>query len=253
MRADLDHDGRAELIVANHDGQSNGMGIDWWTISIFPDATFTNVAEPLIFSVEEYGTFGTFVADRRGVSILTSRWVWTNDPKGTRDVGVYLVGHWWRYKAGELVPQTNRAPVARRYLFSFANERGETSNSDRVPYRWVRNAKTEIFKSENITGPSSNNQTGTIQEVSISKTGIDRSVKITFLSNGGRTLVLTYPEIRNEQSDADLAFIGDAASGLIYPIRYLPARIDTWLKAKRATLRTYGNEPSTEKILWLER
>jgi hypothetical protein len=65
LSADCNHDGRAELIVANHDGTSNGLGVNYWTISISPDAAFLTVAEPLTFSVEEYGSFGTFVADKR--------------------------------------------------------------------------------------------------------------------------------------------------------------------------------------------
>ncbi len=255
ITADFNHDGRAEMIVANHDGTSNGLGVDYWTISIFPDAAFLTNGEPLTFSVEEYGSFGTFVVDKTWVSILTTRWVWTKDPKRKRDTGLYLVGHWWRYKSGELVPQSKRAPIARRYLFSFAHERGDTGGSDQIPYRWFRNAKAETLKPEQITGPTSQSETGIIQEVSaVTKTGSERTVKITFRANGKAPVAYTYPggaEVDNN-SDPDLDFIGDAASGRIYPIRYFPARIDSWLKGKRATLSTYGDEPGTEKILWLE-
>ena len=256
LTADFEHDGRAEMIVANRDSTSNGMGIDFWTISIYPDAAFGTVAEPLTFSVEEYGSFGTFVVDKNAfVNILTTRWVWTRDPKGKRDTGVYLVGQWWRYEAGELVPQTNRATLARRYLFSFANERGETSGSANVPYRWLKSARAEKFKSEQITGASSESQPGVVQDVSTpTKTGIERSVTITFKTDNGPTSTFTYPDTEYQPNeDGELDFIGDAASGRIYPARYLPARIDSWLKGKRATLRFYGDGARSEKILWLER
>lgn len=255
LSTDFNHDGRAELIVANHDGTSNGMGIDFWSISIFPDASFTSPAEPLTFSVEEYGSYGTFVAGRRGVSILTTRWIWTNDPKGKRDLGVYLVGQWWRYQSGELVAQTNRSMLARRYLFSFANERGATSRSDRVPHRWLSHPKAEVFKPVNIRGTSSRSETGIIEEVSaVSQTRSNRTVKLTFRTDGGAIAAYTYPGSRDEShSEPTVDFIGDASSGLTYPARYFPAQIASWLKGKRASLRTYGEEPHTEKILWLER
>lgn len=254
LRADFNHDGRGELVVANHDGTSNGMGIDYWTISIFHDAEFKPGEEPLTFSVEEYGSFGTFVADRHArLSILATRWVWTNDPQGKRQEGVYLVGHWWRYQSGELVPETDRPTLARRYLFSFANERGETSGTDEVPYRWFKNARAERLKPEQITGASSRSETGVIEEVlAVSKAGSERSVKVSFRPDRGATVAYSYPKPDDGvNADPSLDFIGDTATGRIYPIRYLPSQPVPWLKGKHATLRTYGEEPRTEKILWL--
>jgi hypothetical protein len=254
LTSDFNHDGRSELILANHDGTSNGLGVDYWTITIFPNTNFRDVVEPLTFSVEEYGSFGTFVADRNAnLNVLTTRWVWTNDPKGKRDEGLYLVGQWWSYESGELVPQTNRATLARRYLLSFANERGETSGTDQVPYRWLKNARTERLKPEQITGASSQSVTGIIEAVSPpTSSGSERSVKISLRTNTGATVTYNYPTLPYaESNESSLDFIGDAASGRIYPIRYFPARIETWLKGKRATLRAYGDEPRTEKILWL--
>lgn len=256
LRSDFNHDGLSELILANHDGTSNGLGVDYWTITIFPDTNFTPGVEPLTFSVEEYGTQGTFVADNHArLSILATRWVWTKDPKGKRDVGLYLVGHWWRYESGQLVPQLNRPTLARRYLFSFANERGETSGTDQVPYRWLKNPRTERLQHEQVTGASFRTETGIIEDVSaVTKTESERNVKISFRTNAGTTVTYNYPTLAYaENSQSTLDFLGDGASGRIYPIRYFPARIDSWLKGRRATLRTYGDEPRAEKILWLER
>jgi hypothetical protein len=256
LRSDFNHDGRSELIVANHDGTSQGLGIDYWTIMIFPDATFSTIAEPLTFSVEEYGSTGTFVADNNAnLSILTTRWVWTTDPKRKRGEGLYLVGQWWRYRSGELIPQTNRATLARRYLGSFAKERWDTLDSDEMPYRWLTSARAERVKAEQITGPSSRSQTGIIEAVSTStEPGSDRTVTITFRPDTASPVAYTYPKPeRDETSDFDLDFIGDSATGRIYPIRYLPAQVVPWLKGKRATVRTYGEDRRSEKILWLER
>ena len=256
LRTDFDHDGHSELILANHDGTSNGLGVDYWTITIFPDVDFNPGVEPLTFSLEEYGTFGTFVADNHArLRILATRWVWTNDPKGKRGVGLYLVGHWWRYESGELVPQLNRATIARRYLLSFAYERGETSGTEQVPYRWFKNPRAERLKPEQITGASRRSETGIIEEVlTVTKPDSERAVQIRLRADDGGTVLYRYPNPEEGGIGLPaLSFLGDAASGRIYPIRYFPARIDAWLKGKRATLRTYGEESRPERILWLER
>src|SRR6185369_6594003 len=122
-------------VVANHDGTSNGIAVDYWTIFIFPDPEFHNFTTPLTFSVEEYGSFGTFVTSGGRVSILTTTWVNNEDPKHKRGWGMYLVGQWWRYQSGELRPLLERPITARRFLFSFASERDETVNFDRVPFQ----------------------------------------------------------------------------------------------------------------------
>jgi len=100
-------------VVANHDGTSNGIAVDYWTIFIFPDPEFHNFTTPLTFSVEEYGSFGTFVTSGGRVSILTTTWVNNEDPKHKRGWGMYLVGQWWRYQSGELRPLLER-PIGKR-------------------------------------------------------------------------------------------------------------------------------------------
>ena len=62
LLGDLDGDNRRELIVANRDSTSAGMGVSFWTIAIFPDTEFSNYQPPLTFSVQEYGSFGTFLS-----------------------------------------------------------------------------------------------------------------------------------------------------------------------------------------------
>src|ERR1044072_5680048 len=65
---DLDGSGSKELIVANRDRTSTGIGINYWTISIFPSMGLQDFERPLMFMVEEYGSFGTFVQARGGVN-----------------------------------------------------------------------------------------------------------------------------------------------------------------------------------------
>ena len=79
LRGDLDGDRQPELIVANHDGTGVGLGVSVYTITIFPNADFPTFQSPLTFSVQEYGSLGTFVHAAGHVNILTTGWVSGDD------------------------------------------------------------------------------------------------------------------------------------------------------------------------------
>jgi hypothetical protein len=241
LTGDLDNDRKPELIVANHDGTSNGIAVDFWTIFIFPDPEFHNFTAPLTFSVEEYGSFGTFVTSGGRINILTTTWVYNEDPKHRRGEGMYLVGQWWRYQSGELRPQLERPIMARRFLFSFASERGETVNFDRVPFKWLSHPSTESVNTAFITGRSNTSKSGVIEAVTREK----ESIRIMFKPDGEQSVTLVYP---GTDQDNELQYLGNAATGRVYPKHYLPSEPETWLKNKRATLRSYDDKP----ILWLE-
>ena len=241
LTGDLDNDRKPELIVANHDGTSNGIAVDYWTIFIFPDPEFHNFTAPLTFSVEEYGSFGTFVTSGGRINILTTTWVYNEDPKHRRGEGMYLVGQWWRYQSGELRPQLERPIMARRFLFSFASERGETVNFDRVPSKWLSHPSTESVNTAFITGRSNTSKSGVIEAVTREK----ESIRIMFKPDGEQSVTLVYP---GTDQDNELQYLGNAPTGRVYPKHYLPSEPETWLKNKRATLRSYDDKP----ILWLE-
>ena len=250
LQGDLDGDKRSELIVANLDSTSQGIGINYWTIAIFPDTEFRDYQPPLTFSVQEYGSFGTFVSSGGRVNILMTRWEWTSDPKGRRGTGLYLVGEWWRYKNGQLVPIPNRNTIARRYLFSFERERWDTLESDRIPYRWLSHANAEPLKLD-VLGPGTDSKTGVIQATLVLGTS-DRRLKIVFRADNEQTTDFVYPYDDEVEGSSELRHIGDSASGRIYPLRYLPARAEAWLNGKRATLRAYGDDRRFH-VLWLEK
>lgn len=247
LRGDLDGDRQPELVVANHDGTGVGMAVSAWTIAIFPNDDFRSFQLPLTFSVQDYGSFGTFVPAAGRVNILTTNWVWGAEQK--RGGGLYLVGEWWRYNSGELVPLLNRNTIARRYLFSFERERGETFESDRKPYRWLTNRSATAVTTEFITGASTNSKRGVIQSISIPEKSSYRAVKILFQPDGEQTYTSVYPRDEDDYESLSL-YIGDAVSGRIYPNRYLPLDPEKWLTGKRATLRTYSDQKI--KVLWLE-
>lgn len=255
LHADLDGDGRKELIVANHDGTSNGLGVSFWTIYIFPDAEFRRPQAPLIFSVEEYGALGTFVTEGDYVLILTTRWLWSKDPQGRRGEGLYLVGQWWRYRSGELLPVTDRPILARRFLMSFAAERGRTLDDQRAPYQWLKNRRVEALKEDPLTGARRKDvKRGILQNVLAAPfSESETAVEIVFRPERGATSTLKYPANNYQAGEGALEHIGDAASGRIYPDKYFPALREKWLKGKQATLTLYGEDTRSEvrTVLWV--
>jgi hypothetical protein len=244
LTGDLDNNRKPELIVANHDGTSNGLGVDYWTIFIFPDSQFHNFNAPLTFGVEEYSSFGTFVTSNGRVNILTTSWVGNKDPKHKRGWGTYLVGQWWRYQSGELRPMLDRPIIARRYLFGFENERNAAGKTDRIPFKWLNNRSTESVGTEFITRRSTTSKPGVIQSVTREK----ESIKVVFTTRGEQPTTYIYPGKIGDKDKLD--YLGNTASGRLYPIGYQPSQAPTWLKNKRATLRSYEDNVS---VLWLER
>ena len=245
LTGDLDNDRKPELIVANHDGTSNGLGVDYWTIFIFPDPAFRRFNAPLTFSVEEYGTFGTFVTSGGRIDILTTSWVGNEDPKHRRGWGMYLVGQWWRYQSGELRPLLDHSIIARRYLFGFEKERNETTRRDRIPFQWLNHRNTEPVKTEFIINRSNTSKPGVIQSVTREK----ESINVVFKPHGEQSMTLVYPDTYQNKNQLD--YFGDTATGRLYPKNYQPSQLEHWLKNKRATLRHYDNNDLD--VLWLER
>src|ERR1044072_1236711 len=243
LTGDLDNDRKPELIVANHDSTSNGIAVDFWTIFIFPDPEFHNFTAPLSFSVEEYGSFGTFVTSGGRVNILTTTWVYNEDPKHRRGWGMYLVGQWWRYQSGELRPVFERPIIARRFLNSFAGERGETVNFDRIPFQWLRHTATDSVNTEFSTKRSVTSKPGVIEAVARDK----ESSRIVFKPDGEQAVTFVYSGTYN---DNGLEYLGSSATGRVYPKNYLPSKPEAWLTNRRATLRRY--EYNGRDGLWLE-
>ena len=248
MRGDLDGDRKPELIVANRDSTSAGMAVSVWSIAIFPDPDFRSFQPPLTFSLKEYGTRGTFVSSGGRQNILTTDWVWGKDPKRRRDEGLYLVGQWWRYQHHELSPLP-KPIVARRYLLSFQRERFATWESERVPYQWLSDPRHDFVSTEFITGPSNSSKRGVIEAVSLKdKSSSNRVMKIRFKPDGEPASEFIYPN-EDDANPGINRYLGDAASGRVYPDRYLPSDAEKWLNGRRATLRTYGDKM---EVLWLD-
>ena len=257
LEADLDRDGRSELIVANHTGTSCGMGVRYWTIYIFPDPEFRGPQDPLTFDATDYGARGTFVAHRDGIRVLTTRWLGSEDPQGKRQMGLYLVGQWWRYQSGQLRPVTTPL-LARRYLQGFANTRarslGHWDNDSRAPYLWFSNRWTETMKVNPLTGPEEKDvMHGVLERVSTHSMKPDTHLELIFKSSDGRRLTFKYPGDYREPSTS-FNYIGDEASRRVYPDNYFPTALEKLWTGRRARLVTYGKGGQVEgqRVLWLE-
>jgi len=249
IQGDLDNDGKSELIVANHDSTSNGMAVNVYTISIFTAEAVTNFAQPLTFCVEEYGSSGTFVSHGSQVDILSTRWQWTNDPKGRRGNGLYLMGQWWRYVHGELVLSTNRTIPARRFLQSFADERDRTLTDSTIPFKWLTGIRAETFLIDPLLREKRESVTeGVITNVSSVNKNDRRVLTIEFKPDTGASVSFNYPQDFGDEVKG-LSYVGDWKKNKLFPSRYIPSSPDRWLKGRRAIVVTYRE--AEEKVLWL--
>lgn len=258
FEADLDGDGRQELIVANHDGTSNGKGVSYWTIYIVPDPSTHPFRSPLQFQVQEYGRQGTFVRDADRFEIWTTSWEWAKKTDG-------LVGQQWRYREGELVPTSH--PILRRwYSYNFKAERGKTRSDPRIPYLWLASPKVEVYDEQPLLQSAKilSVEDGVGQSINkkcfkAEDNNCREKVEISFNSNLGepRSYIYANSSFRYlpqepEERKKYFSYFGDWSSRRIYPISYLPENSEKWLKDRRCKLITYGLTYSrTFKILWL--
>lgn len=253
LTGDLDGDARLELVVANHDGTSNGLGVSTWTIYILPDPREHDFREPLRMTVREYGTCGTFVARPGGSAthILATDWEWGADPQDRRGYGLYFVGRWFRYADGRLLPVA-RPVLARRYLFSFQDERGMTSGDPRAPYRWLRNLRTERRRVDPyIVHEKLSSRSGTVESVDPPSDSGGISVRVRFDDGETTTFVYNASPFGGEALPNGFSRFGEATTDQIYPINYLPSDAQAWLSGRRVTVVVYKGEYEPKIVLWV--
>ncbi|ELS32357.1 MULTISPECIES: hypothetical protein [Pseudanabaena] len=255
FEADLDGDGRQELIIAEHNATSNGLGVAYWTIYIFPDPSYP-LPKPMQFETQEYGKLGTFVPDGDRFEVWTTEWKWIGETTG-------IIGQQWRYRNGELIPTDH--PVLRRWLsFNFAAERSQTHHDPRVPYLWLANPKAQAYEENPLLQPYeiTSIEDGTIQNVRNIRDVSDVNNNCHEKSNHDCKIVVDFnPDLGDPQSyiydrksnsnSLSISYFGDWSSRRIYPVSYLPSDPQKWLKDKRGKIITYADKYSTLRILWL--
>ena len=170
LLSDLDGNSRRELIVVDFTGSSMGMGVNYHKIHIFGQ---DERQSPIELAVEEYGAFGSFVAQPEGVLILATEWLWSDKIDPHLQSGLYLVGKWFRYANGQLKP-VNKPILARRFLNSFARERGRTMLTNYIPYSWYANGKGRALNADPETlDKVVNSSNGTIVDFKVEKIKTD--------------------------------------------------------------------------------
>lgn len=164
---DLDNNKSAELVVVDFNGQSNGLGVKYFTINIFRDFQTKGFTEPLSFTDYEFGAKGTFIYDaaKGETLILLTEFLDSDKIDVKRGSGLYLIGKYFRYQDGMLKPAYDKPILARRYLNSFETERWKTINDPRVPYLWFNSPATHKLNAdpEFLNKPASS-QTGVIEK-----------------------------------------------------------------------------------------
>lgn len=129
---DLDHKGGSELVIANRNSTSVGIGISDWTLAIFSVGDWPR--PPVITHLEDYGLGSlAYVAKSKRCFILQTQWQEGVEPK--RGEGLYFVGRLLRYPHMTSV----YGQKSRRYLYRFEVQRGCTINERNfaMPLRWL--------------------------------------------------------------------------------------------------------------------
>lgn len=250
--ADLDSNGSPELVIANHNGTSNGLGIHYWTVYILPEPLTHPPPQPLQFAVAEYGKQGTFVRDGNQFELWTTEW------------SGGIIGQQWRYHSGQLIP-TNHPILERWYSFNFERERAKTWGDPRIPYLWLATPKVRAHAEDPLLEAAEmiSAVDGVVQSIKTECVKNDMScidkTKITFKPNQGTSRSYFYNRTGHqygleEEEAQSFAYFGDWSSRRIYPENYLPSNPNYWLHNRSCKLITYKrtvNDQSLFKILWL--
>jgi hypothetical protein len=129
--ADVNGDGKEELVIAMMSSASSGMGIESWEVRILTDDKISN---PVY--VEDYGLMGYLSSNGKQCRLLVTRWIEGWEPK--KEYGLYLVGRWFDLSDHNLRYTLYRPAIKRRYLDSLKQLRLQGSHKGRKPVMWFR-------------------------------------------------------------------------------------------------------------------
>lgn len=253
---DLDKNGSAELVVVDLIGESMGMGIDYYSVSIFPDFETKGWQEPLEFSTEEFGARGTFVYEPKTNETL----ILITDFNGLDNIspkkqGTYFVGRFFRYSGGELKPALDMPIYARRYLRSFEKYRFATEDDPRRPWLWLDSPQAQKLKIDpEFSLKPLTSETGRIERVeTIIRRGDDtenpqeyKLVQIVVRMDSGATKIIGLwgandgEEKEDEKGKILPEIFGIAPANISFPDTISP--LDVWekLEGKKVILNSYA-------------
>lgn len=139
--ADMNADGRDEILFGVMESQGQGMGVQHWTLWSLDENKVSNEIH-----VSDYGvmSFLACSANRSGALLLGSRWISGWEPE--RGAGLYIAAQWYELGCGGLYPTLNRPGIYHRYLYSLANMRGvELNKAQPKPVRWYSMKDTHMM------------------------------------------------------------------------------------------------------------
>lgn len=262
---DLDKNKSKELVVVDFNGSGNGLGVNYYTINIFPDFETKGYTIPLTFNDSEFGRDGTFVYDakKNETLILITEWggVEIKDPK--RGGGLYFTGKFFRYADGRLIFAKDKPILARRYLNSFEKERFRTDNDPRRPYLWLTSPAALKLSAEPIFAVKpETSQTGVVEKYEnfdeYYKDGEgSKSVKIEQMivrldSGETKTVVLSkspdYVDLPSDSGKIMPESFGFLSSKITLPSDLSPLYFFDNLRGKKVQLNSYVTEQGTPPI-----
>ena len=137
VRADFNGQGGRQLLVANRVGETMGMGVRSWRLSVWPGIDASG--KPATLLVQDFGPDA--LAQRPGspaCRVLATRW---------RSAGNHteFVGVWAGVQAGRFAPLSGEPARVRRYRDSFEQERLGNSGEGLYffrPGKWLENPDT---------------------------------------------------------------------------------------------------------------
>ena len=121
-----------QLLIAVLNTQSNGMGVEYWSLWF---VTRDQISRPL--EVNDFGVMSFLTASPAGkCEIFAARWRDGWEPK--RGSGLYIAGHWRQISLhGDISIDWDRPVLYRRYLFDLERQRnGAMSESGRRAVPW---------------------------------------------------------------------------------------------------------------------
>ncbi|MEO5859734.1 MAG: hypothetical protein ABIR33_12380, partial [Pyrinomonadaceae bacterium] len=223
-RGDLDADGSREIVLVSQEGVGNGMGITFSTVYIIEGRTDGSQARPVSFSIEEFGDGQNFIYNprTRKTEILISYWESYDSIDRNRGWGMYLLGKWFRYRHRRLEPILSRPTLARRFLFSFADERDNGGFENRWPHTWLTDRRAHrLFREPNEVSKPIRVQFGTVRDAIEPNAANDETSQLTILSDDGQTLNGTFNAAWDADKNAtslNITAFGDWSDRYLYPL-----------------------------------
>jgi hypothetical protein len=151
--ADLDGDGRAELIAARQISCGNGIVICSFGLAVFVGADDYRLSDSLVVKGlrHESGFY------RRGTAVYFEESDWIRSDRIDNRAGTYLAANWYRWQGGRFVHDITLPVAVRRFLRSFQHELYQQHAEGAYP--WFVDPRARRFGREELLRQTAEMQT----------------------------------------------------------------------------------------------